>query len=96
MNQTTSHSQTPEFDTHKSQTTSVLFQHPPSTKQITKVNKWSKVKAWAQDAFLVVVLLGTIGSVTFIVRGCSNDVDRQHAQALKHQLQFSAPNEGAR
>ena len=97
MNQTASHSQTPEFDANKSQTTSVLFQHPPSTKQITKANKWTKVKAWTQDAFLVVVLLGTIGSVPFTVRSCSNDVDRQHAQALKHQLQFSASsNEGAR
>ena len=89
MNQTPSNSQTSELDANKSQTTSVLFQHPPSTKQITKVNKWTKVKAWSQDAFLVVVLLGTIGSVPFTVKSCSNDVDRQHAQALKHQLQFS-------
>ncbi len=97
MNQNPSHSQTPEFDTHKSQTTSVLFQHPPSTKQITKANKWTKVKAWSQDAFLVVVLLGTIGSVPFTVRSCSNEVDRQHAAALKYQLQFTASSiEGAR
>ena len=97
MNQNPSHSQTPEFDTHKSQTTSVLFQHPPSTKQISKVNKWTKAKAWMQDAFLVVVLLGTIVSVPLTVKSCSDDVDRQHAQALKHQLQFSASsNEGAR
>jgi len=66
MNQNPSHSQMPEFDTHK-------------------------------DAFLVVVLLGTIGSVPFTVRSCSNDVDRQHAASLKYQLQFSASsNEGAR
>ena len=97
MNQNPSHSQMPEFDTHKSQTTSVLFQHPPSTKQITKVNKWTKVKAWSQDAFLVVVLLGTIGSVPFTVKSCSDDVDRQHAAALKYQLQFTASSiEGAR
>lgn len=96
MNQIPSHSQMPEFDTDKSQTTSVLFQHPPSTKKITKANKWTKVKAWTQDAFLVVVLLGTIGSVPFTMRSCSNEVDRQHAAALKHQLQFSASNVGAR
>jgi len=97
MNQNPSHSQMPEFGTNKSQTTSVLFQHPPSSEQLAKSNKRAKAKAWMQDAFLVVVLLGTIGSVPFTVRSCSNDVDRQHAAALKYQLQFSASsNEGAR
>jgi len=106
MNQTPSHSQTPELDADKSQTTEcalnipstgILYQHPPSSQQITKANKRAKVKAWSQDAFLVVVLLGTIGSVPFTVKSCSDDVDRQHAAALKYQLQFTASSiEGAR
>jgi len=103
MNQTHSHSQTPEFDTNKSQTTEcshipstgILYQQPPSSVQIAKTNKRAKAKAWMQDTLAVAVILGTIGSVPFMVRGCSNDVDRQQAQAVKHQLQFSA-NGGTR
>ena len=97
MYQNPSHSQMPEFTKNESNTKPVLYQHPPSSEQLAKSNKRAKVKAWSQDAFLVVVLLGTIGSVPFTVRSCSNDVDRQHAAALKYQLQFSASsNEGAR
>ena len=103
MNQTTSHSQTQEFDANKSQTTEshipstgILYQQPPSSEQLAKSNKRAKAKTRMQNATAVLVIIGTIGSVPFTVRSCSNDVDRQHAQALKHQLQFSASSEGAR
>jgi len=105
MNQTTPISQTTEFDANKSQTTEcshipstgILYQQPPSSEQLAKSNKRAKAKTRMQNAIAVLVIIGTIGSVPFTVHSCSNDVDRQHAQALKHQFQFSASsNEGAR
>lgn len=90
MNQTASHSQTPKFGHIPS--TGILRQQPPSSVQIAKSNKRAKAKAWMQDTMAVLVVLGTIGSVPFMVRSCSDDVDRQHAQAIKHQLQFQASN----
>ena len=79
----------PEFETNKSQTTAILYQQPPSKKQIAKSYKRAKAKAWMQDAMAVLVVFGTIGSVPFMVQSCSDDVDRQQAQAVKHHLQFS-------
>ena len=94
MNQIPSHSQTPEFDTNKSQTTSVLFQ-PPTTPEM-KVSFWSKAKPVIKEVAAISLIGITVASTVLTVRSCSNDVDRQHAQALKHQLQFSASSEGAR
>ena len=94
MTQTHSHSQTPEFGHIPS--TGILRQQPPSTVQIAITNKRAKAKAWMQDTMAVLVVLGTIGSVPLMVRSCADDVDRQQAQAVKHQLQFSASDEGAR
>jgi len=104
MNQTTPLSQTPEFDTHKSQTTEcshipstgILYQQPPSSQQIAKANKYAKVKAVFKEVAAIALIGITVASTVLTIRSCSNDVDRQHAQALKHQLQFSASNEGAR
>lgn len=104
MNQTASHSQTPEFDTHKSQTTEcshipstgILYQHPPSSERLAKSNKRAKVKAFFKEVAAIALIGITATSTVLTVRSCSNDVDRQHAQALKHQLQFSASNQGAR
>ena len=94
MNQIPSHSQTPEFGHIPS--TGILYQQPPSSVQIAKTNKRAKAKAWMQDTLAVAVILGTIGSVPFMVRSCSDDVDRQEQVALKHQLQFQASNGGTR
>ena len=104
MNQIPSHSQMSEFDANKSQTTEcshipstgILYQQPPSSQQIAKANKRAKVKAVFKEFMAISLIVGTSVSTVVTVRSCSNDVDRQHAQALKHQLQFSASNEGAR
>ncbi|WP_265937219.1 hypothetical protein [Acinetobacter sp. ANC 4779] len=40
-----------------------------------------------QDTLAIVVILGTIGAVPFMVRSCSNDVDRQTLQAVKFQAE---------
>jgi hypothetical protein len=94
MNQTPSHSQTPEIGHIPA--TGILYQQPPSTQQIAKANRWNKFKAFMRDAIAVVVFSSPILATPFMVRSCSDDVDRQYAQAVKHQLQFSASNEGAR
>jgi len=94
MNQNPSHSQTPQFDTDKSQTTSVLFQHPKPEEM--RPTFGAKAKAVFKEFMAVSLIVGTAISTVVTVRSCSNDVDRQHAKALKHQLQFSASNEGAR
>ena len=105
MNQTPSHSQTSELDANKSQTTecshipstSILYQQPPSSQQIAKANKHAKVKAVFKEFMAISLIVGTSVSTVFTVRSCSNDVDRQHAAALKYQLQFTASSiEGAR
>ena len=94
MNQTYSHSQTPEFDTNKSQTTSVLFQ-PPKPEEV-RLSFWSKAKPVLKELAAIALIGITVASTVLTVRSCSNDVDRQHAAALKNQLQFSASSEGAR
>lgn len=94
MNQIPSHSQMPTFVKNESNTKPVLFQHPKPEEM--RVSFSAKAKAVLKELAAIVVVVTTIGSVTLMVRSCSDDVDRQHAQALKHQLQFSASSEGAR
>ena len=53
MNQTPSHSQTPEFG-HISQT-GILYQQPPSSEQIAQVNRRNKLKADFKDFILFIV-----------------------------------------
>ena len=93
MNQIPSHSQTPEFDTNKSQTTSVLFQ-PPTTPEMI-VSFWSKAKPVIKEVAAISLIGITVVSTVFTLRSSSKEVDRQHAQAIKHQLHFSASNERA-
>ncbi|TCB75561.1 hypothetical protein E0H89_11515 [Acinetobacter sp. ANC 3781] len=92
MNQIHSHSQTPDFDTNKSQTTSILFQ-PPKPEEM-HLSFWTKTKVIFKE-FAAVSLIGiTIVSTVFTVHSCSDDVDRQQAQAVKYQLQFQSSNGG--
>jgi len=88
MNQTHSHSQTPDFDTNKSQTTSILFQ-PPKPEEM-RLSFWVKSKVVFKEVAAISLIGITVASTVFMVRSCSDDVDRQQAQAVKHQLQFSA------
>ena len=86
MTQTASHSQTPEFDTNKSQTTSILFQ-PPKPEEM-RLSFGTKAKAVFKEVAAISLIGITVASTLFMVRGCSNDVDRQERMAVKHQLQF--------
>ena len=94
MNQTHSHSQMPEFVKNESNTKPVLYQHPKPEEM--RVSFWVKTKAVLKEVAAISLIGITVVSTVFTVRSCSNEVDRQHAQALKHQLQFSASSEGAR
>ncbi|NNH86213.1 hypothetical protein [Acinetobacter terrae] len=94
MNQIPSHSQTPEFDTNKSQTTAILYQQPTFAEQRTSIK--DSVKAVLKDLAAISLVLVTIGSVVLTVRSCADDVDRQEQNAVKHQLQFQTSNGGTR
>lgn len=93
MNQTHSHSQTPEFGTNKSQTTSILFQ-PPKPEEM-RLSFGAKAKAVFKEVAAISIVGITAASTVFMVHSCSDDVGRQQVQAVKHQLQFSS-NGGTR
>ena len=94
MNQIPSHSQMPEFVKNESNTKPVLYQHPKPEEM--RVSFWVKTKAVLKEVAAISLIGITVVSTVFTVRSCSNEVDHQHAAALKHQLQFSASSEGAR
>lgn len=94
MNQTHSHSQTPTFIKNESNTKPVLYQHPTASEM--RPSFGAKAKAVLKEVAAISLVGITIVSTVFTVHSCSDDVDRQHAQAVKHQLQFQASNGGTR
>ena len=94
MNQIPSHSQTPEFDTNKSQTTSVLYQHPKAEEMRPTFK--AKASAILKEVAAIGLVIITMTSTVLTVRSCSDDVDHQQAMAVKHQLQFQPVNGEAR
>ena len=93
MNQNPSHSQTPKFDTDKSQTSQRLYQHPT---QAELENKHPILKRIGDFTAAAVLIITVVTFTLMTVKGCSADVDRQEHAAIKHQLQFSASNGGTR
>ena len=87
MNQTPSHSQTPEFG--HIPTTGILYQQPPSSEQIAKANKVSKAKAFFKQLAAVSLVGITVVSTLATVRSCSNDADRRAVEAVKFQMEVS-------
>lgn len=87
MNQTHSHSQTPEFDTNKSQTTSILFQ-PPKPEEM-RLSFGTKAKVVFKEVMAISLIGITVVSTVFTVRSCSDDADRQAVQAVKFQMEVS-------
>ncbi|OTG62807.1 hypothetical protein B9T29_06190 [Acinetobacter sp. ANC 3903] len=85
MNQTPSHSQTPEFGTNKSQTTSILFQ-PPKPEEM-HLSFWAKSKVVFKEVAAISLIGITIVSTLFTVQSCSDDADRQAVQAVKFQME---------
>lgn len=87
MNQTPSHSQTPEFGHIPA--TGILYQQPPSTKQIAKANKRNKRNARISGFFAISLIGITVVSTLATVRSCSNDADRRAVEAVKFQMEVS-------
>lgn len=86
MNQFPSHSQTPQFDTNKSQTTSVLHQHPTDAEMHPSM--WSKTKAVLKEFAAIGLVVASAASIVLTIKSCANDVDRQEMAAIKHQMEM--------
>ena len=87
MTQTASHSQTPEFDTNKSQTTPRL-RHHPTAEEMRPSFIQGAIATIQNISLLVVIAVAFIFTSLTVLRGCADDVDRQQAMAVKHQMQF--------
>lgn len=85
MNQTPSHSQTPEFGHIPA--TGILYQQPPSSEQIAKANKIAKAKVFFKELAAVSLIGITVVSTLATVRSCSNDADRRAVEAVKFQVE---------
>ena len=94
MKETASHSNTPTFVKNESNTKPVLYQHPTEAEMRTPFG--AKAKAVFKELAAIGLVVITIASPILTIRSCSDEVDRQHAQAVKYQLQFSTSNVGAR
>lgn len=86
MNQHVSHSNLPKFNSNKSQTTAILYQQPTAGEM--KISRMQKVKNLAHNIVAATLVIGCISSPIFVIRGCADDVDRQHAQAVQYQAKF--------
>ena len=74
MKQTICHSQTPSFETNKSQTTARLYQHPTAENTVRYKSKSGLVLA------SLIIITACISGIT----SCS--VDRQHTAAQVEQI----------
>lgn len=71
MNQTASHSQTPNFAKVESQTSARLYQHPT-------VEEQKSTTRWIGNFFMTIVLLIAFTSMTVIgLKSCANEADFQ-------------------
>ena len=86
MDQPVSHSNLPEFSSNKSQTTQILYQEPTASEMT--ISFAQKAKSWWQNFIAVAIVIACISSPILIIRGCADEVDRQHAQAVQYQAQF--------
>ncbi|RKG31465.1 hypothetical protein [Acinetobacter tianfuensis] len=86
MNQRVSHSNLPKFNANKSQTSEILYQQPTAGEM--KTPALGKAKNFAHNLIAVALVIGCISSPIYMIRGCADDVDRQHAQAVQYQAQF--------
>ena len=71
----------------KSQTTPRLYQHP--TAEEMRPSFLKSAFSMLQNVSLIVIVGSAFAFTSLmILRGCADDVDRQHAMAVKHQVQF--------
>lgn len=85
MTQIPSHSQTPEFG--HIPPIGILYQHPPSSAQIAKANRWNKLKAFMHNVIAVAVFSSPILATPFAIHSCSDDADRRAVEVVKFQME---------
>lgn len=71
----------------KSQTTQILYQEPTQA-EMNPSFKDSAFSTLQNVSLIVIIATVFIFTTLTILHGCADDVDRQHAMAVKHQLQF--------
>lgn len=91
MSKNSFHSNTPEFVSLESQTSKRLYQHPKQSEM--KVSFAEKVKAVVREIAVIAIVFSCAAAPIFLVRSCSDDVERQHAKAVSHQEAFKEINQ---
>lgn len=71
----------------KSQTTQLLYREPTQA-EMNPSFKDSAIATLQNISLFVVIAVAVAFTSLTILRGCADDVDRQHAMAVKHQIQF--------
>ena len=71
----------------KSQTTQILYQEPTQAEMHPSFIQGA-IATIQNISLLVIIAVAFIFTSLTVLRGCSDDVDRQQAMAVKHQLQF--------
>ena len=71
----------------KSQTTPRLRQHPTAEEMHPSFIQGA-IATIQNISLLIIIAVAFIFTSLTVLRGCADDVDRQHAMAVKHQVQF--------
>lgn len=71
----------------KSQTTQILYQEPTQA-EMNPSFKDSAIATLQNISLFVILAVAFAFTSLTVLRGCADDVDRQQAMAVKHQLQF--------
>ncbi|WP_338562474.1 hypothetical protein [Acinetobacter sp. KS-LM10] len=71
----------------KSQTTQILYQEPTQAEMNPSFIQGA-ISTLQNISLIVVIGAAFIFTSLTIMRGCADDVERQHAMAIKHQIQF--------
>lgn len=73
----------------KSQTTQILYQEPTQA-EMNPSFKSSAIATLQNISLIVIVTVAFAFTALTVLRGCADDVDRQQAMAVKHQLQYGS------
>ena len=71
----------------KSQTTPILYQEPTQAEMHPSFIQGA-ISTLQNISLVVVIGAAFIFTSLTVMRGCADDVERQHAMAVKHQIQF--------
>ena len=74
------------YKPQKSQTTQILYQEPTQAEMHPSFIQGA-IATIQNISLIVIVAVAFIFTSLTVLRGCADDVDRQHAMAVKHQVQ---------